>query len=410
MSDSSSVSLPPSAAGRRQARARACRSRNGGVTAAGRVARGATAWSSASLDRSRSGTRAARSGSAGARQRELLAILLLHAGEVVSTDRLMDALWGEGRPAAGATALRVRVSQLRKALGPGGQTLVTRPPGYALLVERDGLDLRRFERELDEADRSLAAGDAAGALEHAQSALSLWRGPPLADFAYASFAQAAIARLEELRVAALELRIDAELALGRHRHHRRRAAGAHRGASAARAALAAAHARALPRRPPGGGARRVSLGAHAARRGDRDRAGAGAAGTGGADPGAGSGPRRGRAGRTAGACAPLGARAAGRGGARRWRAGRRRAARRACRPRAAGRRAGRRPRSGGATRARGSPRCASALARAASMLVWRPSPRPTAGADAVRLAAEQDAAAAAPRAPGATLRDRRHPG
>ena len=85
-------------------------------------------------------------GISGARQRELLAILLLHAGEVVSTDRLMDALWGEGQPAAGATALRVRVSQLRKALGPGGQALVTRPPGYALLVERDGLDLRRFER------------------------------------------------------------------------------------------------------------------------------------------------------------------------------------------------------------------------------------------------------------------------
>src|SRR5215218_3889643 len=152
----------------------------------------------------------------GNRQRELLAILLLHAGEAVSTDRLMDSLWGEGQPAAGATALRVRVSQLRKALGPGGKTLVTRPPGYALVLERDGLDLRRFERELDEADRSLAAGDAAGALEHAQSALSLWRGPPLADFAYASFAQAAIARLEELRFSALELRIDAELALGRH--------------------------------------------------------------------------------------------------------------------------------------------------------------------------------------------------
>ena len=152
----------------------------------------------------------------GARQRELLAILLLHAGEVVSTDRLMDALWGEGQPAAGATALRVRVSQLRKALGPGGKTLVTRTPGYALLLERDGLDLRRFERELDEADRALGAGDAAGAVEHAQSALSLWRGPPLADCAYASFAQAAIARLEELRFSALELRIDAELALGRH--------------------------------------------------------------------------------------------------------------------------------------------------------------------------------------------------
>ncbi len=152
----------------------------------------------------------------GARQRELLAILLLHAGEVVSTDRLMDALWGERQPAAGATALRVRVSQLRKALGAGGQVLVTRAPGYALLIEPDGLDLRRFGRLLEHADRALTAGDAVVALERVQAALALWRGPPLADFAYATFAQPAIVRLEELRAAALELRIDAELALGHH--------------------------------------------------------------------------------------------------------------------------------------------------------------------------------------------------
>jgi DNA-binding SARP family transcriptional activator len=152
----------------------------------------------------------------GARQRELLAILLLHAGQVVSTDRLMDALWGERQPAAGVTALRVRVSQLRKALGDGERALVTRPPGYALLVEGDRLDLRRFERLLESADQALAAGHAARALEQVQAALALWRGSPLADFAYASFAQAAIVRLEELRAAACELRIDAELALGRH--------------------------------------------------------------------------------------------------------------------------------------------------------------------------------------------------
>ena len=151
----------------------------------------------------------------GARQRELLALLLLHAGQVVSSDRLMDALWGESQPAAGATALRVRVSQLRKALGPGGGRLLTRAPGYALVVEGGELDLQRFERALDRAAAALA-DDPAAAVDHADTALSLWRGAPLADIAYSSYAQAAIARLEELRAAALELRVEAELALGRH--------------------------------------------------------------------------------------------------------------------------------------------------------------------------------------------------
>ena len=119
------------------------------------------------------------------------------------------------QPAAGATALRVRVSQLRKALGPGGARLVTRAPGYALLVESGELDLQRFERALDRAAAALP-DDPAAAAEHANVALSLWRGAPLADIAYSSYAQAAIARLEELRAAALELRIEAELALGHH--------------------------------------------------------------------------------------------------------------------------------------------------------------------------------------------------
>ena len=151
----------------------------------------------------------------GARQRELLALLLLHAGQVVSSDRLMDALWGESQPAAGVTALRVRVSQLRKALGPGGGRLVTRAPGYALLVEGGELDLQRFERALDRAAAALPDEPAATA-RHAELALSEWRGAPLADIAYSSYAQAAIARLEELRAAALELRVEAELALGHH--------------------------------------------------------------------------------------------------------------------------------------------------------------------------------------------------
>ena len=153
---------------------------------------------------------------AGARQRALLAILLLHAGEVVSNDRLMDDLWGERTPAAGATALRVRVSQLRKALRGGDDLLVTHPPGYALRVEPGRLDLWRFERLVADGDRALARDDPEEAADLLREALGLWRGPPLADFAYAPFAQAPIARLEELHLAALELRIDAELVLGRH--------------------------------------------------------------------------------------------------------------------------------------------------------------------------------------------------
>src|SRR5688572_29381634 len=152
---------------------------------------------------------------AGSRQRELLALLLLEAGRVVSTDRLMDGLWGERQPGAGATALRVHVSRLRKTLRAGGDVVATRPPGYALLVPRDGLDLWRFERGLAEGERMLAT-EPARAVEALERALAEWRGAPLTDVAYAPFAQAALVRLEELRTAALELRIEAELALGHH--------------------------------------------------------------------------------------------------------------------------------------------------------------------------------------------------
>jgi DNA-binding SARP family transcriptional activator len=153
---------------------------------------------------------------AGSRQRALLAILLLHAGEAVSTDRLIDELWGDEPPDAGPTALRVRISQLRRALGPAGDLLVTRPPGYALALTPEQLDLRRFERLVEEGERSLRGEDAAAAAESLRAALDLWRGPPLADFRYMPFAQDAIARLEELQLAAIELRIEADLALGRH--------------------------------------------------------------------------------------------------------------------------------------------------------------------------------------------------
>jgi DNA-binding SARP family transcriptional activator len=148
----------------------------------------------------------------GASQRALLALLLLHANEVVSNDRLLDELWGDEPPGSGVTALQVRVSQLRKALGQAGERLETKPPGYLLQVGPEELDLDRFTRLLDQAD----GAEPAVAAEQLRQALALWRGSALADFAYESFAQAAIGRLDELRLAALERRIDADLELGRH--------------------------------------------------------------------------------------------------------------------------------------------------------------------------------------------------
>jgi len=150
----------------------------------------------------------------GPKPRALLALFLLHLNEVVPADRLIDELWGEDSPEGAAAALRVNVSRLRKALPP--DVLTTRSPGYVIRVEPDELDLHRFERLVDEGRGLLARSLAADASGRLRDALSLWRGPALADFAYESFAQAAIARLEEIRLAAVELRIDADLALARH--------------------------------------------------------------------------------------------------------------------------------------------------------------------------------------------------
>jgi DNA-binding SARP family transcriptional activator len=150
----------------------------------------------------------------GPKQRALLAALLLRANEVVPSDRLIDDVWGEDSPEDAAAALRVNVSRLRKALPH--DVLTTRSPGYVLRVEPDALDLQRFERLVDEGRTLLARGLAADSSERLRDALSLWRGPALADFAYESFAQAAIARLEEIKLSANELRIEADLALARH--------------------------------------------------------------------------------------------------------------------------------------------------------------------------------------------------
>jgi DNA-binding SARP family transcriptional activator len=148
----------------------------------------------------------------GTKQRALLAVLLLHRSAVVPTDRLVEDLWGAEAPAAAAKTVQVHVSRLRKALG--NAALETRAGGYALNVEAESVDLFRFEDLTQDGRRLLAAGDPAAARAAFGEALALWRGPPLADFTYEPFAQTEISRLEELRVAALEDRIDADLALG----------------------------------------------------------------------------------------------------------------------------------------------------------------------------------------------------
>jgi YVTN family beta-propeller protein len=153
-------------------------------------------------------------------QRAVLAMLVLYAGEVVSGDRLMDELWGDEPPARAAKTVQVYVSRLRKALtGAGGTSsdpIVTRDHGYVLRVDPAQVDLRVFERLLDEGRRAHAERAFERAGDVLREALALWRGPPLADFTFDAFAAREIARLEELRLEALELRIDADLELGRH--------------------------------------------------------------------------------------------------------------------------------------------------------------------------------------------------
>ncbi|MEP7335320.1 MAG: BTAD domain-containing putative transcriptional regulator, partial [Actinomycetota bacterium] len=146
----------------------------------------------------------------GQKQRALLALLLLRANDVVPAERLIELLWGENAPRTAATSLQNFVSQLRKAIGP--EVLETRAPGYRLNVEPRQLDLSRFEqlvrraRESEPTERARLLGEA----------LALWRGTPLADFAYEPWAQNEIRRLEDLRLGALEERIAAELELDRH--------------------------------------------------------------------------------------------------------------------------------------------------------------------------------------------------
>ncbi len=144
------------------------------------------------------------------KQRALLALLVLHRDEVVSADRLIDELWAGRPPAAAGKSIQVYVSQLRKNLG--ADAIESRAGGYRLSL---AADVDRFDRLAEEGRDLLHRGEPRRAADVLREALSLWRGPPLADVAYESFAQGEIARLEEVRLSTLEERIEADLADGR---------------------------------------------------------------------------------------------------------------------------------------------------------------------------------------------------
>ncbi|MDX6567478.1 MAG: hypothetical protein QOH15_56, partial [Gaiellales bacterium] len=154
------------------------------------------------------------------KQRAVLAILMLRANEVVTPDALIDELWGGQAPASAAHTLQVYVSRLRAALRASGapdDVLVTRSSGYMLRIGFGELDLDRFDRLAAEGRRALEAGSAERAAEKLATALELWKGPAFADLAFEPFVQVDGERLAERRLVALEDRIDADLALGRHR-------------------------------------------------------------------------------------------------------------------------------------------------------------------------------------------------
>ena len=154
----------------------------------------------------------------GRRPRRLLAMLLLHAGRVVPADRLVEAVWEDDPPASATVTLRSHVASLRRSLAgsSAADVLVTRPPGYRLMITDDQVDARRFERLLEEGGVALDDGDAGHAAQVLRAALALWRGDVLADLDDPRFARAETARLEQLRLVAVERRNDADLALGRH--------------------------------------------------------------------------------------------------------------------------------------------------------------------------------------------------
>ena len=216
----------------------------------------------------------------GAKQRAVLAMLGLEANRTVSADRLIEGLWGEEPPPSAAKMVQNYVWRLRGALGDDGAEIVTHGRGYELRIDSELVDACRLERLVAEAARAAEAGEPGQA---ARAALALFRGEPLADVADEPFAGPEIRRLEELRLTAAELAIDADLAAGRHqevvpeidallaenplreRLHAQRMLALYRCGRQAEALEAYRHARTHARR---GDRRRAGAGAAAAARGD----------------------------------------------------------------------------------------------------------------------------------------------
>jgi DNA-binding SARP family transcriptional activator len=159
----------------------------------------------------------------GPKQRAVLAFLLVHVNEVVALDRLIDGLWGDAPPARATATLQVFISNLRRVIEPGrpprapAAVLLTRPPGYLLRLAAQDFDAARFEQLAEEGRRLLLQGAAPAAHDALTGALSLWRGPALAEFADEPFARPEANRLEGLRLLAIEDRVQAAMDLGRHR-------------------------------------------------------------------------------------------------------------------------------------------------------------------------------------------------
>jgi DNA-binding SARP family transcriptional activator len=158
-----------------------------------------------------------------AKVRWILALLVMRGNRITDTAALVDELWGDAPPRSAVATVQSYVYQLRKALkqalGEAGvdTLLISRPPGYGLLLGDYQVDVRDFERGLHDGDRLLTAGEPAAASRVLTDALALWRGPVLADLRVGRQLQAHIAQLEEYRIRALELRVTADMALGRHR-------------------------------------------------------------------------------------------------------------------------------------------------------------------------------------------------
>ena len=151
------------------------------------------------------------------RQRALLAALLLNAGRVVSVDEIAEALWGPAAPPSAVATIRNYVKRLRRVLGDTGQSrIVTQAPGYLIRIDPAELDVARFEALLDDARDAARIHSWQAAAQRAGAALALWRGEPLADVVPEGLALREVPRLAELRLQAAELRVDAELQLGRH--------------------------------------------------------------------------------------------------------------------------------------------------------------------------------------------------